>query len=73
MLHTLITVLHFIAAAGAIAFWALGMYFWYLQNHSSKPGTSQRRQRTILSFVAMAVLGVVALGLRMLKESVTAA
>jgi hypothetical protein len=72
MLHTLITVLQFIAGAGAIACWTLGMYAWYLHNYSPKPGTSvsQRRQRIVLSFVAMAVLALVGWGLRMFKEVV---
>lgn len=72
MPHTLITVFQFIAGAGALACWTLGMYIWYLHNYAAKPGmpASQRRQRIVLSFVAMAVLGLVAWGLRMFKESV---
>lgn len=72
MLHTLITALQCIAAAGALACWTLGMYAWYLHNYSPKPGTSvsQRRQRIVLPFVAMAILALVGWSLRMFKEAV---
>lgn len=69
MLNTFATVLHAIAALGAIVCWTAGMYFWYLLNHSRKASPSQRRRRVILSFVAMLVFGLLAFALRALKES----
>ena len=52
---TLLTVLHALAALGAVSSWTLGMYFWYLRNFTSKPGAKAQGAWTV-RFFAMAVL-----------------
>lgn len=69
-MQTVLATLQIVTATGAAAFWALGMYCWWLLNHASEPRRAQRRRRTIHSFVVMGLLGLTAFGLRVLKESV---
>ena len=69
VLLTLISVLHAAAALGAIVFWCAGMHFWYLLNSPKYPGVAWQRKWRFRSFVAMLVLGLVAWGLRLAKES----
>jgi len=69
-MQTVFTVLNFVLAASATAFWALGMYFWWLLDHSAEPSRAERRRRTINSFIVMGGLGFAPYGLRVFKESI---
>lgn len=69
-MQTFVTVLHYVAATGAMVFWVLGLYFWWSLNFASGPIRAQRRKRVFGSFIVMGILGLIAAGLRVLKDGI---
>lgn len=46
--------------SGAVAFWALGMCFWWLLDHADQHSRTQLKKRVVRAFTIMVVLGTVA-------------
>lgn len=63
-MQSMLSTLQLAFATGAMACWALGMYYWWLLDHADQPSRAQRRTRVVKSFGVMAVLGVIAYLLR---------
>lgn len=59
-MQTFLTALHYIIAFGAMVFWGLGMYFWWLLNYAPQPTRAQRRKRVFGSFIIMGLLALLA-------------
>lgn len=67
----MLAALHFASAAGAAAFWALGMYFWWILDYGSEPSRKEPKRRMVNSFIAMVVFGFAAFGLRHFNVFIT--
>jgi hypothetical protein len=71
MTSALLTALCWLAAVGAIAGWTMGMYFWYLRDFTSKPGTQAQGNLAKRSFAIALLCTVAAWVLREALTSVT--
>ncbi len=68
-MQSFLSALQFAVATAAVAFWALGMYCWWLLDHANQPSRAQRRTRVVKAFAVMAALGAIAYFLRVSTEA----